>query len=184
MPWLPSALAAAAILCAAAPAAAEIWRIDPDESVIRFEYLEDGEAKSGVFERFSGRGVFDRDRPDRATLILEIRTDSVELEDGFRTSFVQGDVWFDTERHPEARYELRRLEPQSGDVYLATGVLTIKGISREFRIPLNIEIEQGRARAVGRLAFNRFDFEVGDNGLFVDIGDDIAVEFDLVATGR
>lgn len=183
MSWTTTLLAAAAI-AVAAPASAEIWRIDQAQSAITFEYTEDGVAKSGAFEDFSGRGVFDPARPSRATLIIEIETGSVQLEDRVRTSIVSGRAWFDTEGHPEARYELSALDPQADGSYVATGELTIKGVSRTITSPLSIEFGAGSARAVGRIEFDRFDFNVGDRNLFVDIGDDIAVAFDLVATGR
>lgn len=181
-----TALAAALLVAFTTPALADIWRVAPDESAIRFEYVEDGEPKSGRFLRFSGRGVFDPDYPDRAQLVLEIQMDSVQLEDAFRTDFVRGPVWFGADAHPIARYELEQLTAQGADAYFAVGRLTLKGRSQTLTTPLTIRFDEGpgRARALGRLSFDRYDFAIGDDGLLVDIGRQITVDFNIVATGR
>lgn len=177
--------AGASLLLLSAEAHAEFWRVAPGESAILFKYSENDEPKIGRFERFEGVGNFESRAPEEASLELTIEIDSIVLEDDFRTGFVKGAVWFDVESHPTATYVLERLEPTGSGGFQAYGALTIKGRTRAVSAPLTLEIGEGSARAVGRLEFDRFDFRVGDNGGFlVDIGEQVAVEFDLVATGR
>lgn len=184
------------LIAAASPAAAFNWRIAPDESEIRFAYIEDGEPAEGRFTKFGGVAEFDPLRPGVARLNLEIKIDSIDLSDDFRSDFVQSETWFDEERFPKAVFTLKKLIPENPAAahpvsaggrqeirYRAEGELTIKGQTRPASTPFTLVLENGVAHASGALRFNRFDFNVGDRvgGLFVDIGDQIAVEFDLVA---
>lgn len=186
----------AALFCAAAyvagPAAALAfnWRIQPAESEIVFEYQEDGAPAAGRFTRFEGVAEFDRRRPERARLTLKIDVDSIALSDNFRSEFVKNETWFDEKSFPQAVYVLRSLtlaegaDPRADTLrYIAEGDLTIKGRTKRLTTSFELDLDSGRARARGRLAFNRFDFNVGDRvgGLFVDIGDEVAVAFDLAA---
>ncbi|MEL6318989.1 MAG: YceI family protein [Pseudomonadota bacterium] len=184
-------LAAAAALWAA-PAAALNWRIAPAESQITFAYTENGEPAEGRFKRFGGVGEFDRARPQRARLDLEIAVDSIELSNGFRTSFVKTETWFDAESHPTAHFILDeiRLDPSAGEPevgetarYAVVGRLRIKGVERPVETAIDLTLDARRARAVGAVTFERSAFGVGDRigGLFVDLSDAITVQFDIVA---
>lgn len=196
--FLLAGLAAFGLAAAAAPAPAVAfnWRISPENSEIRFSYTEDGDPAVGRFTQFSGVAEFDPRRPGVARLDLKIEIDSIALSDGFRSDFVQTETWFNEERFPTASFRLTRLIPEEPvDAapleagarrvlrYRAEGELTIKGETRPTATPFTLVLENGGARATGALRFNRFDFHVGDKigGLFVEIGEDVAVEFDLAA---
>lgn len=177
-------LAAVAFGVATQAGAQSFWRVDPERSRIAFVITEDGTPREGVFERFSGRGVFWPDFPTQSELDLVIETGSIDLNDRFRTDFVRGRAWLSVERHPRARYSLSRLTPgDAPDVFFVDGALTIKGVERPFRIPVTITFDGDLARAQGVLRFDRADFNIGDRSasLFVDLGDDVEVRFDLTA---
>ena len=169
------------------------WRIAPDQSQITFDYTEDGAPAQGRFERFEGLGEFDRARPQRARLDLTIEIDSIQLSSGFRSSFVKTETWFDAENFPEARFKLEEIAladpakpaPAEGETarYRVAGVLEIKGAEQEVDTVIDLTLEARRARAVGSLAFKRSDFNIGDRigGLFVELGDEIIVNFDIIA---
>jgi polyisoprenoid-binding protein YceI len=181
---------AAAALCLAATLAAaraapdpERWLIDPDASSLTFRYSVDGEPQSGVFERFSGGGMFDAAAPEAATLDLTIEAGSLDLGDPLFNAVATSPEWFDTARHPEARYRLTHLEPLGGDRWEATGDLEIRATRRAVAAPITLEISDGEAHAVGAVSVDRGDFGVGVGitPLFVDIGEAVSVQFDIVA---
>ncbi|MEL6979678.1 MAG: YceI family protein [Pseudomonadota bacterium] len=188
-------LALAALLAATfstTPAAALNWRIDPAESAIAFRYTEDGAPEVGAFAAFKGVAEFDAARPHRARLDLIIEVDSIELKDAFRSGFVQSETWFDSAAHPRALFRLERIalapsappaaadEPRPYDV---EGVLTIKGVSLPIATQIDLTLQDRVARAVGEVRFDRRAFSIGDafGALFVDIGAEIIVAFDIVA---
>lgn len=175
----------AATLASGPTSAQSFWRIAPDlGGRIEFEILEDGAPRVGVFERFSGRGVFRADRPERSEFTLTIEVASVDLNDRFRTDFVRSPTWLDAAGHPRARYELRRLAAtESPDRFIAQGALTIKGRTVDFETPITLSFEGDVARARGELRFDRSLFQIGDASaaLFVDLGAVVVVRFDLLA---
>lgn len=182
-----AAVSAAAILfLAAVPEAVALeqtYRLRADQSALRFSYAEDGEPKNGRFARFNAVGRFDPDDLSRARLTLTIATASVDLNDAFRTTFVQGSDWFDSAAHPDAVYRLDGLIRLTGDQYIAVGSLRLKGVEKRLSSPLTLTFDGAAARAKGDLTFDRRDFNIGGGpaALFVDVGEKIQVAFDLKA---
>lgn len=178
------ALAAAmAIALAIAPAQANDWRVAPGRSSLQFLYKEDGAPAQGRFTRFDGVGAFSRSRPSDSRFTLTIDVASITLRDRFRDDFVKNEVWFNTARYPTATFQLTGLRRIGGDRYRATGVLAIKDVRRQVSTQVTLRIDSDTAVARGEIAFDRFDYHVGDRlgSLFVEISDDVAVRFELVA---
>ena len=104
-----------------------------------------------------------------------------------RSSLVKTETWFDAENVPQARFQLKNLTPlKKAGVYRAEGVLTIKNFSRRVRPVVALDVDKNTARARGRISFKRSHFRVGDPtlSLFVEVSDEITVDFDLRARRR
>lgn len=180
------ALVAAAMAALSPPfaAATPLWQVDPERSVIVFGYALNLRPAQGAFRRVAGEGAFDPAAPEATRLTLEIDVTSLDLGDPVETAFALSVDWFDAENHPTARYRLAQLTALGGDDYEALGDLTIKGRTRVLRTPVTLTVGQREAQARGALSFDRRDFGVGlgPSALFVAIGADVSVRFDLVAT--
>ncbi len=175
-----------AALLAAAPASAAPWVIDPANSQIEITYSEDNEPRTGTFAIFEGRGEFDPAQPEQAELTLTFETASIELEDVFRSEFVQTEAWFDSRRHPQASFVLDELEALKNGQHRAVGTLTIKGHSQPIEFLLTLQVENGLARASGSVSFDRLDFRLGDRtgSFLLEIGQQIDVAFSLTAQAQ
>ncbi|MBX2855515.1 MAG: YceI family protein [Rhodobacteraceae bacterium] len=161
------------------------WRLDPDQSILLFRYVEDGVTEEGRFGKFDAEGVFDPEAPSDARFTIQIDVDSIKLPDVVRESVVKGVGWFVVEDHPTASYELTALTPIADGRYEATGTLTIKDISHPITTEADVEISETQARVKGELVFPRPDYRLGGGPeeVFFDIGDDVTVAFELVASG-
>ena len=177
------AAAFALLLMAAPEAQAGEWEVDPDASEIRFDYTVDGKPFAGRFARVSGAGRFEPAAPERTRLDLRIAVESLELGNPLETAFALSSGWFDAKAHPTATYRLARLTPLGGGRWEALGDVTIKDRTVIVRTPLALEIAEDRAEAVGTVAFDRLEFGLGGGigELFVEIGREVSVSFDLVA---
>ena len=177
------ALAALALAAAASPGLAREWRVDPEASEIVFAYTVNGVPAEGRFTGLSGVGAFDPARPGDTRFTLTIDVTSMTLRDPVETAFALSPDWFDAARHPEARYRLARLERLPDGRWRALGDLTIKGELAVMRTPIALEIGADRAEAAGSVVFDRRDFGLGSalGDLFVEIGREVSVTFDLVA---
>lgn len=176
-------LAAAALGLAPAMALAIEWTVTPGQSQVLFEYTRNGQPAEGRFTRFAGGGLFDSGAPGEATLELRIESKSIDLDDTMSSAFATSAEWFDAANHPHVIYRLLSLTPEGGDSYRAAGELTIRGKTRPIETKITLIIGAGEAHASGSLTLDRMDYwlGIGPSALFVDIGREVAVRFDLTA---
>lgn len=80
------------------------------------------------------------------------------------TSHLEDPLFFHVERYPQAFFTLLGSERVDDDLLLVDGLLTIRGVTRSIRIPVDVE----RARAVysSRFRIDRFDWNVAYEGGF------------------
>lgn len=166
-----------------ARAEATEWTVAPEQSRIAFEYTSDGNPVEGGFTRFTGRGVLDPRAPGDANLELRIESGSINLPDPKAEAFATSAEWFDSANHPEIVYRLIRLTHIEGDRYRAEGDLAIRGRTHPVTTTVSLEIGETTAHADGSLAVDRKDYGLGAGpmSLFVDIGPEVTVRFELTA---
>jgi polyisoprenoid-binding protein YceI len=166
-----------------AAAAATKWTVAPDQSRILFDYERNHRQAEGHFAVFTGSGMFDREAPGEATLELRIDSASIDLDDAMASAFATSAEWFDSANHPQVVYRLLKLTPEGGSSYRAAGELTIRGKTKPIETTITLEIGAGDAHASGSLRMNRTDYllGVGPSAMFVEIGAEVAVRFELTA---
>ena len=185
-PLLLSAFLAVSVWGGAAEAVSRMWTVSPQGSELAIVYTVDGEPRRGVFSSFAGDARFDPDDLTGAELTFVISTGSLDAGDVFGTEVVKSDDWLAAERFPEARYVLASLTPRAEGGYVAEGALTMRGRTSTVVGEIDISFGDDEARAVGVVVFDRKDFGVGVGftTLFVEVGAQIAVEFDLTAVPK
>jgi len=176
-------LVAAALGLTPAMALAIEWTVAPGQSQVLFEYTRNDQPAEGRFTRFAGGGVFDSGAPGEATLELRIESKSIDLDDTMSSAFATSAEWFDAANHPLIVYRLLSLTPEGGDSYRAAGELTIRGRTRPIETTITLAIGTGEAHASGILTLDRKDYwlGIGPSALFVNIGREVAVRFELTA---
>lgn len=184
MRWFAILLFAAGVVSGTANAEPRRWVVDKELSSLAIVYLIDGKERRGSFAEFSGEAVFDPDDPGAAELEFLIRTPTIDAGDSFGTEVVRGGDWLDVETHPTARFILTKLRPLGDDRYGITGDLTLRGSTGVVSGEMTLRIGASEAKAAGRSVFDRREYGVGVGftTLFVEVGDEIAVAFDLTAS--
>lgn len=176
---------AAVALAAAAPAQASSaeWVIVPELSQIEFQFEINGQTEIGHFDEFGGEGRFDLTQPKDARLSVEIAANSIDVGGSVENAYATSAEWFDARNFPKVTYHLVRLDPQGDGTYVAIGDITIRGEAVTLRTPITLTIDGDVARATGTLYVDRRRhlLGVGPAELFVDIGQTVAVRFDLTA---
>jgi polyisoprenoid-binding protein YceI len=141
------------------------WSIDPVHSEVGFTARHMMVSKvRGKFRTFSGQLVTGEDPLD-SSVTAEIDLSSIDTGHEQRDAHIQSADFFEVETYPTMTYRstgVRRL----GDDYVLDGLLTLKGVTRE--VPLTLELNgfgpdpYGGTRAgfsaVGEI--NRRDFGV------------------------
>jgi polyisoprenoid-binding protein YceI len=97
----------------------------------------------GSFTQVQGTVTVDETDPSTAEIDITIPTASVTTRDEKRDAHLRSPDFFDAERFPNMTFRSKRVERQSGDSLRVIGDLTIRDVTRE--VALEVEL-QGRAK--------------------------------------
>lgn len=170
---------------AMAPAAADggeaCYRADADSGMLAFVGEADGNEFRGRFEAF-GVDVC-MSGHDLATGGIEVivETDSADTRNRERDAELHGEQFFHVEAHPEAVWTSSVIEPAEGGGYRARGELTLKGVSADQPVDLQLDETDDGLRLSGSARIMRLDWDVG-TGEFTDtdfLRNRVDLEFDL-----
>jgi len=169
--------------CAAMPAAARADTIVADRSEIAFTMKQMGVNFDGRFRRWKGDIVFRPDAPAQSKAELDVELASVDLASADSETEAKSPLWFNTAKFPIAHFSSTSIKDLGGNRYAVTGQLSLKGIAREYVIPVSVRSEPTGTRvAEGSFPIKRLQHKVGE-GEWSDTGtvaDDIVVRLRIV----
>lgn len=180
---------------AATPLSVADWVVDPAHSKIGFTVNHFFTPVDGQFDEYTIDLDFDRENPANSSVSVEIQVASVNTANERRNNHLLSGDFFEAETHPTITFESTSVT-ESGGVLQATGPLTIKGVTKEVTLPIEVlgvqdipaDMQQmlGGATAIASfktaITVDRRDFGVGVGSwaatLVVggDVTIDIAVE--------
>jgi polyisoprenoid-binding protein YceI len=127
-----------ALLFAELTLAADTYAIDPGHSRVEFTARHLLISKvNGFFNLFSATIQFDEKDPSQCSLSGSIQTASIDTNNTNRDADLRSASWFDVEKHPQITFQSKKVE-KKGDGYQITGVLTIRGVSKEISFPASV----------------------------------------------
>ena len=120
------------------------WTIDPAHSHVGFgiKHLMIATVR-GRFTEVQGEVAVDEADPTSATVDITIPTASVTTGDEKRDGHLRSPDFFDSERYPTMTFRSKRVERKSNDTFRVIGDLTIRDVTRE--VALDVEL-LGRAK--------------------------------------
>ena len=117
----------------------ERWEIDSSHSGIQFTVRHLVIAKvRGQFSRWSGTLTAPKSDFTRATLDVIIDASSIETGVADRDAHLRSADFFDVERYPEITFKATGVTRAAADRLRVAGALTIKGVSRD--VVLDVEV--------------------------------------------
>jgi polyisoprenoid-binding protein YceI len=93
---------------------------------------------TGQFNKFSGSVETEDDDFESAKIHFTADIDSVSTNNEQRDAHLKNGDFFDVESHPKLNFESTRLEKINEEEYKLYGILTMRGISKN--IVLNVEV--------------------------------------------
>lgn len=166
------------------------WAIDPMHSDVSFSVRHMMVSKvRGRFGRFSGEIVTAPD-PLGSTVTATIDMSSIETNQEQRDGHVRSADFFDVDAHPTMDYRSTGIR-QDGEGFVLDGELTLKGVTRQ--LPLRLDVNGfGPDASGGTVAgfsaagtLSRSDFGISFNAVMdgggVVVGDEIAIALELEA---
>jgi polyisoprenoid-binding protein YceI len=138
---------------------------------------------SGSFKIMEGQIDFDEKDLANSNFDFKIDVRSISTGNGMMTKKAQTPEWFDSAKHPFAKFKSTKVEKKEGNLYNITGNLTIKGITKTVTVPANYSNTSGKKITFkGTFNVNRIDFKVGKKSTAVP--DIMKVNFEIPAQGK
>ena len=183
------------------PQSAEAWNIDKPHTEINFSVRHFFTPVSGTFRSYDVEFWFDQEDPANSSVKVSIDVGSVDTNNERRDNHLRSADFFDAENHPTMTFESTSVEQVSETELVATGNLTIKGLTQEVELPISMlgikEIPEGPMREMlggitqvagfkAGATIDRREFEVGvaNWAQTVIVGGDVEVEINLEANRK
>ena len=159
---------------------ADSYKIDPVDSSIIFHVLHFGASSVyGRFDSFAGDFSFDPSDPSKASLALEIKTDSIDTNSAARDKDLKGPDFLNAVQFGTATFKTTSAKKVDDKTVEVTGDLTLRGVTKPVTATVK-EIGIGKGpKGEERIGFEtsfqlkRSDFDI-KYGLPA-IGDDVFV---------
>jgi polyisoprenoid-binding protein YceI len=176
---LTTCLALAACALGPSQAHAAMFRsVVLDKSSVTFDYRQMGVPMEGRFGSFAAQLSLDTDKADQATGRIDIDLASIDTGSREANQEVVGRNWFNVAGHPRASFVLQGLKSAGPGRFEATGQLTVKGQTRELRVPITLTPQNALS---GGFVLKRADFGIGEGmwSKFDIVANEINVKFTL-----
>lgn len=183
-PASPGAAPPASPAAAPSATASSHYALDAAKSSLDFTFLQAGAKNTGRFPRFTV--TLDYPGVDPAGGRLEVTVDVAALDTGDkdRDDTLKSDDLFAVKKFPQAHFLATQIVKTAGG-YEAAGALTIRGVTRETRVPFTFRQATEGGVAVGYMAgktqVRRLDFGVGQGDWKAtdQAGNEVTVSFTL-----
>jgi len=174
------ALLLAAMLAIALPAAAQApKKIDRAKSSIRFVSTQMNVPVEGRFTRIDATVAFDPAKPEATKAEFEVDLGSIDMGSPEGETEAKRKPWLNVDAFPKATFVAESVKAAGPGKYVATGKLTIKGISQAISAPFSLTQDAGARVVEGQFTLKRLLFRIGE-GPWSDtdtVADDVLVRF-------
>jgi polyisoprenoid-binding protein YceI len=157
-----AAFVAIALLAAPGVAASAEWHALPAASRLEFVATYERTPVPGVFPVFDVRARFDPAAPESGTLDVTIDIAGATMRSADIDAAIAGPDWFDSARFPRAQFHATSIRRSGGDRYVASGTLTLKGVTEPLDVPFTWTPAADGATMAGELAVERTRFRIGE----------------------
>jgi polyisoprenoid-binding protein YceI len=187
---LTTALCAMLALFAAlarADAPAVHYVLDPAKSSLQFSFVQAGAQNSGHFTRFPVTFDFSPDNLAASRLDVTVEMGSLDTGDKERDDTLRGADLFSVGKFPQAHFVATQVV-KSASGFEAVGKLTLRGVTRDARVPFTFRTATENGAAVGYMSgkttLKRLDYGVGQGDWTSTewVGNEVGVSFTLRLT--
>jgi polyisoprenoid-binding protein YceI len=179
-----AAAAAAPAAPAAAPAAVPHYTLDQAKSSLEFAFTQAGALNKGHFGRFPVTMDFSADNLAASRLEVGVDVNSLDTGDKDRDDTLRGADLFSVAKFPQAHFSAAQIV-KTASGFEASGKLTIRGVTRDTRVPFTFRTAAEAGASVGymsgKVTIRRLDFGVGQGDWKAtdQVGNDVTVSFTL-----
>jgi polyisoprenoid-binding protein YceI len=179
----------AAGACAADTSGVTHYVLDPAKSSLEFTFLQAGAPNKGRFRSFQVSFDFSPENLAASRLDVTVEINSVDTGDQERDDTLRGADLFGASKFPQAHFAAPQIN-RTATGYEAVGKLTIRGVTRDARVPFAFRTTSENGAQVGKMSgktsLRRLDYGVGQGDWKAtdQVGNDVAVAFELRLTAH
>jgi polyisoprenoid-binding protein YceI len=146
---------------------------------LTFSFSQAGAANSGAFKSFATELNYDAQNLAAGSLRVTVQIGSLATQDQERDDTLKSADLFDAGNYPTAQYTANSLAKTAGGGIEAVGKLTLRGVTRDLRLPLTIRPAANGVELSGEVTLKRLDFGVGqaDWKSTEAVGDAVKVQY-------
>ncbi|TVR61835.1 MAG: polyisoprenoid-binding protein [Gemmatimonadales bacterium] len=199
-PRLTLALTATALLVAVPAGAQTAWNVDSAHTEVNFKVNHFFTPVSGTFHEYEIDLNYDPENPAASSVDVRISVASVDTGNSDRDEHLRSEDFFEADAHPYMTFRSTSVRDLGNGSLMATGPLTMKGITQEVELPIRVlgmqeldaDMQQmlgGVQRVAGfsaetRLRRQDFGVGVGSWAATLVVGGNVDVEILLEANQR
>jgi polyisoprenoid-binding protein YceI len=128
---------------------------------LTFWFMQAGAENHGSFRQFTTELGYDEKNPAAGLLKVTVQMASLDTQDKDRDDLLAGADLFDSKKYPSAQYVASSFAKRADGGLEAVGKLTLRGVTRDLRVPLRIQNAAGGVELSGEVTIKRLDFGVG-----------------------
>lgn len=128
---------------------------------LTFSFMQGGAESHGSFRQFTTELGYDEKNPAAGSLKVTVQIASLDTQDKDRDESLAGADLFDSKKYPTAQYVASSFAKRADGSLEAVGKLTLRGVTRDLRLPLRIQNAAGGVELSGEVTIKRLDFGVG-----------------------
>jgi polyisoprenoid-binding protein YceI len=148
-------------------------------SSLAFTFTQLDAASTGHFKTFATELQYDEANLAQGSLVVRVMIASLDTEDGERDGTLKGADLFDAKTYPAATFVAKSLAKNAAGALEAVGKLTIRGVSKDLRLPLTLKPTTNGLELSGQTAIKRLDFGVGQGEWqsTESVGDEVKIQY-------
>lgn len=151
------------------------WKIDNEKAQVKFTMQAHGQELIGNFKGVKGEVKFDEKDLANASFNCSIDISTINTGVSERDGHLQAARWFDAANFPTINFTSSKIETTEKG-YQATGILSIKGITKEISIPFKFD----KNTFVGDFTIKRSEFNIGKTD--GDVSNEVVLHIEIPVT--
>ncbi|HUQ12265.1 MAG TPA: YceI family protein [Steroidobacteraceae bacterium] len=146
---------------------------------LAFTFTQLDAASTGHFKTFATELIYDEANPAQGSLLVRVMVDSLDTQDAERDGTLKSTDLFDTKAYPAATFVAKSLARNATGGLEAVGKLTIRGVSKDLRLPFTLKPTAAGMELSGQTSLKRLDFGVGQGEWksTESVGDEVKIQY-------
>ncbi|MEO8063439.1 MAG: YceI family protein [Pseudomonadota bacterium] len=152
-------------------------------SQLNFSFMQAGAENQGEFKQFVTELGYEKENLAASSLQVTVQTGSFDTQDKDRNDTLAGADLLDPKKFPTARFTANSFAKGAKGIE-AVGKLTLHGVTRDLKLPLDIKTTATGAVISGETVIKRLDYGVGQGDWKTTewVGDEVKLQYKVALT--